>query len=68
MRKIVNEQQKDWVEHILRFLLAYLSAIHDSTSRSPAKVIFGTEIKLTGDLKFCVKRRSRAPEPDVVGL
>ena len=29
--------------------------VHDLTSKSPAKVIFGIEIKLTGDLEFGVK-------------
>ena len=54
MRKVVIQQQKDWDEHIPRFLLSYRSAIHDLTSKSPAKVIFGTEIKLSGDLEFDV--------------
>ena len=55
LRKVVSEDQKDWDEHIPRFLLAYLSAVHDSTCGSPAKVIFGTEIKLPADLEFGVK-------------
>ena len=58
LRKVVSEQQKDCDEHIPRFLLAYRAAVHDSTSRSSAKVIFGTEIKLPGDVddvEFCVK-------------
>ena len=55
MRKVVSEQRKDLDEHIPRFLLAYRSAVHDSTSKSPGKVIFGTEIKLPGDLEFDVK-------------
>ena len=55
LRKVVNEQQKDWDELISRFLLAYLSAVHDSTSKSPAKVIFWTKIKLIGDWEFGVK-------------
>ena len=40
--------------HIARFVLAYRSAVYDSTSRSPAEVIFGTEINLPGDLEFGV--------------
>ena len=51
----MSEQQKDWDEHIPRFLLTYRSTVHASTSRSPAKVIFGTEIKLPSDLEFGVK-------------
>ena len=55
LRKVVSEHQSDWIEHIRRFLRAYRSAVHDSTCRSPANVIFGTEIKLPGDLEFGVK-------------
>ena len=55
MRKIVSEQQKDCDKHILMFLLAYRSAVHDSTSRSPAKVIFGTEIKQSAEVGLRVK-------------
>ena len=61
LRKVVSEQQKDWDEHIPRFLLAYRSAVHDSTPKSPAKVIFGTGVKLPGDLEFGVK-------PDTEGV
>ena len=35
--------------------MTYRSAVHDSTSRSLAKAIFGTDIKLPGDLEFGVK-------------
>ena len=55
LRKIVSEQQKDWDEQIVRFLLAYQYAAYDATSRSPAKVSFGTKIKLPGDLEFSTK-------------
>ena len=33
--------------------------IHDSIFKSPAKVIFGTEIKLPGHLEFGVKPAQR---------
>ena len=52
LRKVVDSGQRDWDEHIPKFLLAYRSAIHDSTSRTPAKVLFGNELKLPGDLIF----------------
>ena len=52
LRKVVDSGQRDWDEHISKFLLAYRSAIHDSTSRTPAKVLFGNELKLPGDLIF----------------
>ncbi|XP_075168511.1 uncharacterized protein LOC142240690 [Haematobia irritans] len=52
LRKVVDNGQRDWDDHIPKFLLSYRSAIHDSTSRTPAKVLFGTEFKLPGDLIF----------------
>ena len=51
----MSEQQKDWHERIPRFLLTYRSLVHGSTCRSPVEVIFGTDIKLPGDLEFDVK-------------
>ena len=41
LRKVMSEQQKDWDKHIPRFLLACLSAVHDSTYRPSAKVVCG---------------------------
>lgn len=55
LKKVVSAQQKDWDEHIPTFLLAYRSAVHDSTSKTPAKIIFGAELKLPGDLQFGIK-------------
>ena len=51
----MSQEQKDWDEHISRFLLAYRFAVHDSTYKSPTKVIFRTEINPPGDLEFGVK-------------
>ena len=55
LRKVVDSGQKDWDDHIPKFLLSYRSAIHDSTSCTPAKVLFGNELKLPGDLIFGAK-------------
>lgn len=41
LKKVVDAHQKDWDEHIPLFLMAYRLAIHNTTSCSPAKVIFG---------------------------
>ena len=51
----MSAQQKDWDGHIPSFLLAYRSEVHDSISRSPAKIFFVTEIKLHGGSEFGVK-------------
>ena len=34
------------------FLLAYRSSIHESTKETPAKVVFGRELRLPCDLEF----------------
>ncbi|XP_059223137.1 uncharacterized protein LOC131996950 [Stomoxys calcitrans] len=52
LRKVVDKGQKDWDMHIPKFLLSYRSAVHDSTSQTPAKILFGSELKLHGDLIF----------------
>ena len=55
LRQVASEQQKDWNEHIPRFLLLYRYAIHCLKMGSSAIVIFETELKLPGDLEFAVK-------------
>lgn len=52
LRKVVNKCQRDWDEHIQMFLLAYRSAAHETTGQTPAKVIFGADLRLPADLKF----------------
>ena len=52
LSKVVDVHQKDWDQHIPSFLLAYRSAIHDTTGFTPARVLFGRELRLPCDLKF----------------
>jgi len=52
LSKVVDIHQKDWDQHIPSFLLAYRSAIHDTTGFTPARVLFGRELRLPCDLKF----------------
>ena len=42
--------QRDWDEHIPYLMLAYRSAIHESTGCTPAKVMFGRDLRLPVDL------------------
>ncbi|GBP03211.1 hypothetical protein EVAR_73169_1 [Eumeta japonica] len=55
LRKVVSISQKEWEEHIPIFILAYRSAVYDSTTRTPAKIVFGTELKSPGGLQFGVQ-------------
>ena len=44
--KFVDYHERDWDEHIPYLMLAYRSAIHESTGCTPAKVIFGRDLRL----------------------
>ena len=58
-KKVVNKNQRDWDTHIATFLMCYRSAVHETTGETPAKVIFGNDLRLPADLKFgtCLKRQ-----------
>lgn len=46
----VAEHQKDWDKYIPLLMMAYRSAVHESTGYSACKMIFGREINLPLDL------------------
>jgi hypothetical protein len=46
----VDENQKDWDEHIPLLLMAYWTATHKSTGLTPAKVMMGRELRVPLDL------------------
>ncbi|CAB4016327.1 Retrovirus-related Pol poly from transposon 412 [Paramuricea clavata] len=46
----VNENRKDWDEHIPLLLMAYRTATHESTGLTPAKVMMGRELRVPLDL------------------
>ena len=48
----VDEHQRDWDEHVPLLLLAYRSAIQESTKASPASLMFGRELRLPIDLLY----------------
>jgi predicted aspartyl protease len=50
LAKLVDSHQKDWDEYIPLFLLAYRTAVHESTTVTPAYVNFGRELRLPVDL------------------
>jgi Integrase zinc binding domain/Integrase core domain len=52
LQKVVSQNQRDWDEHIPLFLLAYRSSVHNSTQLSPARLVFGRELRLPCDLEF----------------
>ncbi|XP_018791132.1 PREDICTED: uncharacterized protein K02A2.6-like [Bactrocera latifrons] len=52
LRKIVDKDQRNRGKCIQMFLLAYRSAKHETTGYTPAKIIFGSDLRLPADLKF----------------
>ena len=50
--KMVAEHQKDWDRHLPLFLLAYRSAVHDTTGKTPARIVFGRELCLSCNILF----------------
>jgi transposase InsO family protein len=50
LAKIVKENQRDWDQHIPKVLLAYRTALHESTGYSPYRVNFGRSPSLPVDV------------------
>ena len=52
LSKVVESHQKDWDQHLPLFLMAYRAAVHDTTGYTPARLVFGRELRLPCDLMF----------------
>uniref|UniRef100_A0A1B0GEE5 Integrase catalytic domain-containing protein n=1 Tax=Glossina morsitans morsitans TaxID=37546 RepID=A0A1B0GEE5_GLOMM len=52
LRKVIDDDQQDWDEHIPIFLMAYRSAVNNTTALPPAKILFGSNLRLPADMKF----------------
>ncbi|CAG5023432.1 unnamed protein product [Parnassius apollo] len=50
LAKVVDNWQRDWGKHKQPFLLSYRSAVHESTTVTPAFANFGRELRLPADL------------------
>ncbi|GFX28125.1 hypothetical protein TNCV_424521 [Trichonephila clavipes] len=54
---LVSSNQQDWDKKLPFFLLAYRSAVHETTNYSPSQMLFGCDLRLPADLLF-----SRPPD------
>lgn len=52
LSKVVEDHHQDWDQHLPLFLMAYRAAVHDTTGLTPAKIVFGKELRLPCDLVF----------------
>ncbi|KAK9872576.1 hypothetical protein WA026_018708 [Henosepilachna vigintioctopunctata] len=50
LSKVVADHQKDWDKHLPVLLMAYRESVHDTIGHTPAKVLFGRELRLPCDL------------------
>ncbi|GFX43848.1 retrovirus-related Pol polyprotein from transposon 412 [Trichonephila clavipes] len=54
---LVSSNQQDWDKKLPFFLLAYRSAVHETTGYSPSQMLFGRDLRLPAYLLF-----SRPPD------
>ncbi|GFV71119.1 retrovirus-related Pol polyprotein from transposon 412 [Trichonephila clavipes] len=54
---LVSSNQQNWDKKLPFFLLAYRSAVHETTGYSPSQMLFGRDLRLPADLLF-----SRPPD------
>ncbi|UYV61692.1 K02A2.6-like [Cordylochernes scorpioides] len=52
LSKVVEQHKRDWDVRLPPFLMAYRAAIHETTGQTPAKIMFGRELRLPCDLEF----------------
>ena len=52
--KVVEENQRDWHEHLAPVMAAYRATVHEATGFTPNRLMFGREVTLPVDLVYGV--------------
>ena len=61
----IHENQRDWDRHLPLLLMAYRSAVHETTGCTPSEMMFGRELRLPVDLLYgCPGADERPTEPN----
>ena len=50
LSKFASDHQKDWDEHVPLLMMAYRTAIHETSCNTPAKLMLGRDLRLPVDL------------------
>jgi hypothetical protein len=50
--KVVNDDQRDWPDHLPAALAAYRATVHDATGVTPYRMMFGHELRLPVDVTY----------------
>ena len=68
LAKTINDNQKDWDQHIPKLMFAYRTTIHESTGYTPFHITFGRSPVLPVDIMIGapVKQRNVTPLPQFV--
>ena len=59
LSKFADHNQQDWDQHLPFLMMAYRSAVHDTTGNTSARMMFGRDLKLPVDL--CFGRQEEEP-------
>ena len=62
LAKYCDENQTQWSELLQGFMMAYGSAVHESTGQTPFRVIFGQEMRMPIDFLYPTLTDFRSPQ------
>ena len=62
LAKYCEENQSQWSELLQGFMMAYRSAVHESTGQTPFIVVFGQEMRMAIDFLYPTSTDFRSPQ------
>ena len=63
LAKIVQQNQRDWDQHLPKVMFAYRTAIQEATGYTPFHVTFGRSLVLPLDVMLGVHRQKKQEVP-----
>lgn len=68
LAKFVNDNQRDWDTLLPFLLMSYRSAVHESTKNTPARLVFGRELRLPIGLCYGFPPETQTPPDEYVDM